>query len=92
MRTNLTPMEKMDVVYEIIVDEKDRRKREFWYRIIKWIIILMIWYGVLTHPEYVVGKIIGYVQPIIMEQMKTIIADQKDSLLKQAKDILPDSN
>lgn len=91
MRTDLTPIEKMDIVYDIVVTAEERRIREFRYRVIKWIIILVMVFGVVTYPEYIVGKFVSIIQPIIMEQMKDVIEAQKESLLQQAKDMLPDS-
>lgn len=91
MNADLTPMEKMDIVYDIVVTAEERRIREYRFRVIKWIIILMIAYGVVTYPEYVVGKFVSIIQPIIMEQMKDVIEAQKESILQKAKDMLPDS-
>ncbi len=78
MSTELTTAEKVDAIYAMLVANQARLSRAFWYRMFKWCLILGIGYFTLTHPGYVVGKMTEYIQPIIMEQMQTIIANQKN--------------
>ena len=87
----LTPAEKLDAIYTILKEWESRRKWAVWYRIIKWAIIFGLAYITITQPGLIVGKITNYMQPIIMEQMKTIMEKQKDSIMQQARDLMPDS-
>jgi hypothetical protein len=73
------------------VANQARMSRAFWYRMFKWCLILGIGYFTLTHPGYVVGKMTEYIQPIIMEQMQTILANQKNGFLEQVKKMMPES-
>lgn len=87
----LTPAEKLDAIYQILKESESRRKRAAWLRIFKWWIILAFAYVALTQPWLIVGKITSYIQPIVMEQMKTILSNQKDWILQQAKDLMQES-
>ena len=88
----MTSEEKIDAVYTMLKDNQARSSRIFWYKIFKWAIILGIAYFTLTHPGYVAGKITEYIQPIVIEQMKTIMTNEKDGFLDQLKKIMPASN
>ncbi|MBC7503823.1 hypothetical protein H7169_02545 [Candidatus Gracilibacteria bacterium] len=88
----MTSEEKLDAVYIMLKDNQARMSRAFWYRILKWILILGIVYFTFTHPGYVAGKITEYIQPIVIEQMKTIMNNEKNGLLDQLKKIMPSSN
>lgn len=88
----LTPAEKLDAVYIILKESESRRKRAVWFRTLKWGIIFAFAYIAMTQPWLIVGRVTNYVQPIIMEQMKTILLKQKDGILQQAKDIMQDTS
>lgn len=42
-------------------------------------------FGVITYPEYIVGKFVSIIQPIIMEQMKDVIEAQKNHSCSRQK-------
>lgn len=89
MSISLTSEEKIDAIYTMLRSDQARMKRAFWYRIVKWCLILGVGYFALSNPGYVTGKIMEYVWPIMVEQMQTIMSDKKDGLLDQMKKILP---
>ena len=87
--TSLTIEQKIDEIHTMLRVQQSRTSRAFWYRMLKWSLILGIAYFTLSNPGYVTGKIMEYLQPIIIEQMQTIMSDKKDGLLDQVKKILP---
>ncbi|MBC7498404.1 hypothetical protein H7170_02060 [Candidatus Gracilibacteria bacterium] len=89
MNTPLTNEQKLDEIYSILQSQRSSQSRAFWYRILKWCIILGLGYFTLSHPGYVTSKIMEYVGPIIVEQMKSVMSTQKEGLLKQMKDLMP---
>ncbi len=90
MNTNLTSEEKLDAIYMMLRSNQARLKRAFWYRIFKWCLIIGVAYFTLTHPGYIAGKVTQYLQPILMEQMKTIIANQKEGFFDKIQKMLPE--
>jgi hypothetical protein len=89
MTTELTTEAKIDAIYAMLQADRSSRRRAFWYRTIKWLIILGIGYFALTHPGYVTGKLTEYLEPIIVEHMKGIMSDKKDGLMDQIKNMMP---
>lgn len=87
--TSLSIEQKIDEIHSMLRAEQSRTSRAFWYRMLKWALILGIAYFTLSNPGYVTDKIMEYLQPIIIEQMQTIMSDKKDGLLDQMKKILP---
>jgi hypothetical protein len=85
----LTSEQKLDEIYSMLKSNQARTSRAFWYRTLKWLIILGIGYFTLTHPGYVTSKMTEYIQPIIVEQMKGIMSDKKDGLMDQIKKMMP---
>jgi hypothetical protein len=85
----LTPEQKLDEIYDMLKSNQARSNRAFWYRTIKWLIILGIGYFTLTHPAYVTGKVTEYLQPIIVEQIRGIMSEKKDWLMDQIKKMMP---
>lgn len=61
MNTPLTNEQKLDEIYDMLRQQQSRTSRAFWYRILKWCLILGAAYFTLTHPGYVTGKIMEYV-------------------------------
>lgn len=86
----LNTAEKVDVIFDIIQESESRRRRGSLFRMLKWAIIFAVVFLVATQPEVIIGKITNYLQPIVMEQMKTVIDSQKESMMKQAKDLMQD--
>ena len=58
---------------------------------LKWTIIFAVVFLTITQPQLVINKITSYLQPIVMEQMKSVIDGQKESMMKQAKELMQDS-
>lgn len=85
----LSSEQKLDAIYNMLQSDRSSRRRTFWYRIIKWLILIGIGYFTITHPGYVTGKVTEYLEPIIVEQMKEIMSDKKDGLMDQIKNMMP---
>ncbi len=89
MERNLTPGEKVDTIYTILTQWEARRKRASWYRIFKWIIILIIAYLLLTRPEMIMWRITETLKPLILSTASGMISSQKAELSKTIKELLP---
>lgn len=61
MNTPLTNEQKLDEIYEMLRSQQSAQSRAFWYRMLKWCLILGVGYFTLSHPGYVTGKIMDYV-------------------------------
>ena len=92
MTTPLTNEQKIDEIYDMMRSERSSRSRGFWYRILKWLAILGIAYFTISNPGYVTGKIMGYLWPIVAEQVDTIVSNKKNWLIESVKKILPESD
>ncbi len=89
MSSYITTEEKIDAIYMMLRAQESRIRRAFWYRMLKWTIIVCFAYFLLSHPDYVIGKMTEYIQPIIMEQMKDTMTTQKDAFMKQFQEMMP---
>jgi hypothetical protein len=87
--SSLSSEQKLDEIYIMLKSNQARSSRIFWYRTIKWLILIGIGYFTLTHPGYVTSKVTEYLQPIIIEQMKGIMSEKKDGLMDQIKKMMP---
>jgi hypothetical protein len=87
----LNTAEKIDVIYELLQEWEARRRRNWLFRMLKWTIIFAVVFLTITQPQLVINKITSYLQPIVMEQMKSVIDGQKESMMKQAKELMQDS-
>ncbi len=87
----LSTAEKIDVIYDLIQEWEWRRRRTGLFRLLKWSIIFAVIFLAATQPKLIIGKITDYLQPIVMEQMKTVIDSQKENMMKQAKDFMQDT-
>ena len=61
MNTPLTNEQKLDAIYTMLQANQARSNRAFWYRMLKWCIVLSIGYFTLTHPGYVADKAMSYI-------------------------------
>ena len=89
MERNLTPGEKVDTIYTILTQWEARRKRAAWYRVFKWIIILMVVYLIATRPDMIMWRITETLKPLILSTASGMISTQKAELSKALKDLLP---
>lgn len=88
--TDLSSQEKIDAIYSMLRASEARASRAFWYRVLRLCIIFGMAYFTITHPEYVVGKVTNYLQPIITEQMQFILSTQKNMMIDQVKKMIPE--
>ena len=101
---NLTPEQKLDAIYDMLQKQESSRKRVFWFRIFKWMIIFAGIYILMTRSdqifpsiqqiiEPIVSNLAETMKPMILEQAKMMMNDQiptveNDELLRQATEIL----
>ena len=91
MKEVLTNEQKLDEIYTILKHQESQRKRAVLYRMLKWVIIFSTLFFVATNPVLVTEKITTFLAPIIAENMKATLQNQKNGLLDMMKDILPSS-
>ncbi|NRH20937.1 hypothetical protein HOO68_02750 [Candidatus Gracilibacteria bacterium] len=89
MGNNLTPAEKLNEVYILLLAEESRRISRLRLRVFKWIIIILLVVIVVTNPEFIVGKITEIMKPIILSTASGMIENQKSELINSLKNILP---
>ncbi len=101
---NLTPEQKLDAIYDMLKKQESSRKRVFWFRVFKWIIIITCIYILSTRSseifpsikqviEPIVSNLAETMKPMILEQAKVMMNNQfppvgSGDLLRQATDIL----
>lgn len=84
------PEQKLNYIYETLRDMESRRKRNIFYRFLKWVIIIGLAYLVATNPGAILTPIMDYVKPIVMEQAKSIMEENKKNFVESMKDLVPD--
>lgn len=85
----MTNEERLAEIYDIVTRQEARRKSGIYFFICKWLIIASLAYFVFSHPKEVIGKITEIVKPIVMEEVKTMMQDQKTELQESLKNMLP---
>ena len=88
---DLSNVQKLTYIYYELKSQESRRKRAAWYRFLKWIVIIGLVYLIATYPTQIIGKVSEFVRPLIMDQVDAIMEQNKNSLLKSIKDVLPDT-
>lgn len=81
--------QKLTYIYETLKDQESRRKRQMFYKFLKWLILGGLAYLVITNPSAIMTPIMNTVKPMIMEQAKSIMEENKQSLMDQVKNLLP---
>lgn len=87
--TPLTNEQKLDEIYHIIKASERHRLQASVARIAKWVIILSIVGFVVSNPDVVIKKMTEIIQPIVMDQVKTMMESNQDSIMNSLKDMLP---
>jgi hypothetical protein len=59
--TPLTIEQKIDEIHTMLRAQASQSSRAFWYRMLKWFLILGIGYFTISNPGYVMGKIMEYI-------------------------------
>lgn len=89
MPTNsLSNEQKLDEIYSILKEQESRNNRARWFRLLKWGIIILGLYFVTSNPGFFLDRFVKIVQPIIMDNVKTMMNEKKDWLLDEMKWIL----
>ncbi len=83
--------QKLTYIYQSLKDQDSRRIRAIWYKALKWVIILGLAYLALTNPGFIIGKMTEIIQPIVMDQMKTMMEKNKESLMESVQDFIKTS-
>lgn len=87
--TPLTNEQKLNEIYDIIKAWERRRMQASLGRIVKWVFILGIVGFAASNPELVIKKLTDIIQPIVMEQVQSMMDSNKDALMESVKDMLP---
>lgn len=77
----LTPQDKIDEIYTIL---KKQERRERWRAIYAWttrIIAVTIILLALMYPGFIIRHLTNFFYPIIEQNVKQIISEQKNNLL-----------
>lgn len=69
-----TNEQKLDEIYHIIKAQESRAARARWYRLVKWVIILVIVYYVAQNPGVVLSKLTDLIMPAVMDNMQQQIS------------------
>lgn len=88
MKEILTNEQKLDEIYTILRRQESQRKRAIFYRVFKWIIIFSLFLFIATNPVFLVEKITTFLTPLIAENMKATLQDQKNGILEMMKDVV----
>lgn len=86
-----TNAEKLDEIYRILKKQESRRKVGVWYHIFKLLFLAGLAFFVFTNSSLILGKLTDILIPLVTENMKTVMKDQKNGLLDQMKDMLPEN-
>ena len=84
-----TNAEKLDEIYRIIKKQESRRNAGIWYHFFKLLFLIGLAFFVYTNSSLILGKLTDILIPLVTENMKTVMKDQKNGLLDQMKDMLP---
>jgi hypothetical protein len=89
MPNNLTNEQKLEEIYTILTSMERRRMQAWILRLVKWIIIIWLVGFVVSNPWVVISKLTEIIQPIVMEQVQTMMEQNKDALMESVKDFMP---
>jgi hypothetical protein len=79
MPTNpLSNEQKLDEIYSILKQQESRSNRARWFRLLKWGVIILALYFVTSNPGFFLDRFMKIVQPIIMDNVKTMMNEKKD--------------
>ncbi|MBP6981738.1 hypothetical protein KBB25_03115 [Candidatus Gracilibacteria bacterium] len=84
-----TNAEKLDEIYRILKKQEARQRTSFWYHIFKLFFLIGLGFFLFTNSSLILGKLTDILIPLVTENMKTVMKDQKNGLLDQMKDMLP---
>jgi hypothetical protein len=82
---SITSQEKLDEIYRILTASESRRRAAVWYRVLKWLVIIVVVFAIANNPGYIVGRFTDIIFPIVSKQMKSVIEENKSGLMEQVK-------
>lgn len=85
----MTNEQKLEQIYQILLDNESRRISTMWLRITKWIIIACLIYVVITNPQGIMTRVSDIIRPIVLSTAHDMIEGQKAELMKSLKEALP---
>ena len=88
MSSPISNEQKLDEIYTILRRQESQRKRAIFYRVFKWLIILSLFLFIATNPVFLVQKITTFLTPLIAENMKATLQDQKNGILEMMKNMV----
>lgn len=89
MSSNLTPAEKVDKIYNLLIEAEKRRILQIRWRTFKLVVLLLLVLLIVTQPELILWKITEVLKPIILSTASGMIENQKSELINSLKDALP---
>lgn len=89
MGANLTPAEKVDTMYNLLVATERRRISQLRWRTFKLVALLLVVALIALRPEWIVWKVTEVLKPIILSTASGMIENQKSELINSLKDALP---
>lgn len=85
----MTNEQKLEEIYQIVKWQQAAATRAKWFRLLKWIIILGWVYYISQNPWIILSTVTDMVMPTVMENMKTMMAEDSAGIMEQVKDMLP---
>lgn len=89
MGSNLTPAEKIDIIYALAIATEKRRRMQVRLQLFKWVVIVVVIGSIVLYPGFIMWKITDIMKPIIISTASGIIQTQKAELKNSFKDLLP---
>lgn len=84
----MTNEQKLDEIYQIVKAQQSAATRAKWFRLFKWIVILLIAYYISQNPGVFFDKITDLVMPAVMSNMEQQMTGSW-GMLEQIQDMLP---
>jgi hypothetical protein len=89
MSSLLSNEEKLDEIYRILKKEESRTRWRFFSRVLRYGILFGLLLGIVTNPTFFVTKISNILTPIILENVKTALENQKNGVMETFKNLIP---
>lgn len=89
-KDTLTPEQKIDEIYEVLMYQERLRRRAMWWGLFRRIVVYGLLIFVILNPMLVAGKILEILKPVITDMVWQIVEEQKSSIMEKVKGVLPE--
>jgi predicted tellurium resistance membrane protein TerC len=92
MSTPLSNEQKLDEIYDMLRTQENARRRALWWGLFRRAVFYGLIIFIATNPTFFIEKAMEIMKPMISKTIDEMMTSQKDTLMKNIKEMMPAQN